>query len=154
MAAQAANAMAPDGLDVYEVSRDNLFALALDCTAVAKPPAPSAFKIPRYEAMGLWLAGVTFDLSDNNVVAMLEASNIIEHELRHGDISMLNLEAARNGIFGSKIKHYQRSKSRSVFWVSQGLRTSSSLSLAARVPWAFCVPTLPSLGTIPILILK
>ena len=106
MAAQAANAMAPDGLDVYEVSRDNLFALALDCTAVAKPPAPSAFKIPRYEAMGLWLAGVTFDLSDNNVVAMLEASNIIEHELRHGDISMLNLEAARNGIFGSKIKHY------------------------------------------------
>jgi len=84
----SANAMAPDGLDVYEVSRDNLFALALDCTMVAKPPAPGAFKIPRYEAMGLWLAGVTFDLNDNNVVAMLEASNIIEHELRHGDISM------------------------------------------------------------------
>ena len=106
ISAGAANALAADDLDMYDVSRDNLMAAALKCTAVARPQAPAAHKVPRYELQGLWLSAVLFDLDDGAVQATLKASNIVEHEMRHGDISALNLEAARAGLFGKAIKQY------------------------------------------------
>ena len=62
MSAATANALAADDLDVYDVSRENLVAAALKCTAVGRPPAPATHKIPRYELQGTWLSAVLFDL--------------------------------------------------------------------------------------------
>ena len=95
MGAAAANALGADDLDMYDVTRDNILAAALKCTGVARPQAPASYKIPKYELQGLWLSAVLFDLDDGAVQATLKASNIVEHEMRHGDISALNLEAAR-----------------------------------------------------------
>ena len=60
--AAAANALPADALDPYDVARDNRLAAVLECTDVARPPAPAPLQLPRYEVQGLWLQCVLFDL--------------------------------------------------------------------------------------------
>ena len=146
ISAGAANALAADDLDMYDVSRDNLMAAALKCTAVARPQAPAAHKVSRYELQGLWLSAVLFDLDDGAVQATLKASNIVEHEMRHGDISALNLEAARAGLFGKAIKQYP-DLANSVCASSAFDRSARELdTLFAPQPFTAANPCPPALG--------
>ena len=71
-----------------------------------RPAAPASLQVPRFELQGLLLPALVFDLEDDGVRAQLKAANLVEHELRHGDISAFLMEAARRGHLDEPIESF------------------------------------------------
>ena len=80
--------------DVYEINRSGPLARHAAFADLRRPAAPALFQIPRYQINAAVALACTFDLEDDATVAMLRASTIVRHELRHTDASgLLHLSA-------------------------------------------------------------